>query len=403
MLRHPARFKVAAAGIRGGKTQFGILWTLAGCLDTKPPYGDCWWVAPSYPLAMIGWRPMREAAVQMKRVIPGIRIKESEYRIEFPWGVAAQVKSAHDPDSLRGSKLRRAVGDEFAYAQEETIHILRGRVVDLKGQLLFISSPKGRGPFWHLYQRGLDPAFPDWAAFQWRTADNPYIPRDEIDSARQELPERIYRQEYEAEFLEESGVFSRVAEAATIDGSQEPDHAHRYIFGIDWARSIKGDFTAIVVYDATRKRMAHLERMRGVEFHLQESKIDTLIDRYRPQTIIAETNAMGAPLVERLQRKHGRHKVIGFNMDEASKRDAVDTLQLAFERGDIAILRDAVLIGELQAYEGKPLPSGRIRYQHPEGMHDDCVDALMMAVWGASKAPRPLTADQRDALRRKIA
>ncbi len=60
----------------------------------------------------------------------------------------------------------------------------------------------------------------------------------------------------------------------------------------------------------------------------------------------------------------------------------IDALVLAFERGEIGILSDPVLIGELQAYEMERLPSGMLRYNAPEGMHDDCVMALALAYTG---------------------
>jgi hypothetical protein len=55
---------------------------------------------------------------------------------------------------------------------------------------------------------------------------------------------------------------------------------------------------------------------------------------------------------------------------------------MAFERGEIHIPNDPALIGELQAFEGKSLPSGLMRYGAPEGLHDDCVMSLAIAWQG---------------------
>ena len=52
------------------------------------------------------------------------------------------------------------------------------------------------------------------------------------------------------------------------------------------------------------------------------------------------------------------------------------------ERGTITIPNDPALIGELQAFEAKPLPSGLTRYAAPEGLHDDCVMSLALAWQG---------------------
>jgi hypothetical protein len=66
----------------------------------------------------------------------------------------------------------------------------------------------------------------------------------------------------------------------------------------------------------------------------------------------------------------------------ASKAQAIEALALAFERGDIRILNDAVLVSELAAYQAERLPSGLMRYGAPSGQHDDCVMALAIA-WSA--------------------
>ncbi len=71
-----------------------------------------------------------------------------------------------------------------------------------------------------------------------------------------------------------------------------------------------------------------------------------------------------------------------FTTTNASKAQAVETLALAFERGDIRILNDAVLVGELVAYQAERLPSGLLRYGAPSGQNDDTVMALAMA-WSA--------------------
>jgi hypothetical protein len=93
--------------------------------------------------------------------------------------------------------------------------------------------------------------------------------------------------------------------------------------------------------------------------------------------IIAESNNMGGPIVEQLHRD--RLPVLAFTTTNASKSAIIEALTLAFERGDIRILNDAALIGELQAFVAKSLPSGMMRYAAPEGGHDDIVIAVAIA------------------------
>jgi len=89
-------------------------------------------------------------------------------------------------------------------------------------------------------------------------------------------------------------------------------------------------------------------------------------------------------LIEQLQRDG--LPIQPFLTTNASKAQAIDALALAFERGEIRILDEPVLINELQAYESTRLPSGLTRYSAPEGMHDDTVMALSMAWHGIANA-----------------
>jgi hypothetical protein len=74
--------------------------------------------------------------------------------------------------------------------------------------------------------------------------------------------------------------------------------------------------------------------------------------------------------------------ITSFITTNASKAAAMEALALAFERSAITIPNHAVLLGELQAFEAKSLPSGMTRYAAPEGLHDDCVMSLALAWQG---------------------
>ena len=87
--------------------------------------------------------------------------------------------------------------------------------------------------------------------------------------------------------------------------------------------------------------------------------------------------------------------VSGISFTNAIKTNLVEGLALAFEQGQIEILNDPVLIGELQAYESERLPSGLVRYNAPEGFHDDCVSALMLA-WAAGTSAQRRRATVRE-------
>lgn len=200
--RDQSRFIVVAAGRRFGKTRLGV----TKCTEKGLKGKRAWWVAPTYPLGAVGWRLSKWLA----RQIPRTAIKESVRMIEYPGGGTSQVKSADHPDSLRSEGLDLAVVDETAHIpkfSEVWEQALRPALSDRKGGALFISTPKGFNHFHELYRRAGERE--SWAAYRHPTWDNPYIDPAEIEVARLELPDLIFRQEYGAEFVQLVGALFR--------------------------------------------------------------------------------------------------------------------------------------------------------------------------------------------------
>lgn len=376
MKEHSARFKVLACGRRWGKSRLGTL----QCTDVALRGGRAWWVAPTYKMATPGRRGLYRMASQ----IPGAVVNKGEGLVTMPSGGTAQVRSADDPEGLRGEGLDFVVMDECAFMTEAAwVESLRPALSDRLGKALFISTPKGRNWFWRLYQRGQDGADPDWMSWQRPSRENPYLKAAEIEAARRDLPERVFQQEYEALFLDDAGgVFRRVVEAATLQ-PQAPTARSQYVMGVDWGKS--ADFTVLTVIDVKQREMVYMDRFNQIDYAFQRGRLGVLVERYRPTVIMVESNSMGEPIIEQLQREG--LPVRAFLTTNATKAAVIEALALAFERTELRILDDPTLIGELQAYEMDRTPSGMVRYGAPEGMHDDTVMSLALA-WEAVAAGR---------------
>jgi hypothetical protein len=119
---------------------------------------------------------------------------------------------------------------------------------------------------------------------------------------------------------------------------------------------------------------------------MQRNRLRALRDRYRPRVILAESNSLGGPMLEQLRLEGLR--VRGFTTANSTKARIVSAVQLAFEKGTIKIPDNPVLIGELQAFQAKTLPSGFIRYEAQENCHDDTVIAFCLA-WEARRLSAP--------------
>ena len=369
---HPARFQVMACGRRFGKSRLGATMCISSAIRGK----RAWWVAPSYPMAAIGWRMLKKLAVQ----IPGVAIREMDRLITMPGGGTVQVRSADHPDSLRGDGLDFVVLDECAFVKEDAwTEALRPALADRKGRALFISTPKGRNWFWRLWQQTESS---EWKSWRFTSYDNPYIQASEIDAARDGLPERVFRQEFMAEFLDDAGgVFRRVLDAVTAAQQDSAQPGHDYVMGVDWGKT--SDFTVLTVLDATTNEACFVDRFNQIDYSVQVGRLQALAARFNPYNIVVERNSIGEPLIEQLARLN--LPVQPFTTTNATKAQAIDALSLAFERSEIRIINDPVLINELQAYEMQRLPSGLLKYSAPDGLHDDCVMSLALAWHGLSR------------------
>lgn len=369
VLQSDARFKVLSAGRRWGKSRLGAAYCIANALQDK----RAWWISPSYPMSQIGWREIKNLA----RQIPGYQVRESDRMVTFGRNGYAQVKSSDNPDSLRGEGLDFVVLDECAFMKEETwAEALRPALSDRKGSALFISTPKGRNFFWRQWMQGQDPENTEWRSWKFPTASNPYIDPVEIAAAQKSLAERIFQQEYLGEFVDlTGGVFRMVMEAATAQEQLKAQEGRQYIAGVDVATEI--DFTVASVIDITTNEMIYMDRFNRVDYETLEDRLHALYSRYNLTTMVVEINSIGQSVVEKLVKKG--MNIIPFLTTNATKQAAIQDLQSAFEHSLIKILPDPILIGELQAFEGRRSTSGSYQYSAPEGMHDDCVMSLAIA------------------------
>lgn len=346
------------------------------CLDAALNGGRAWWVAPSYSMATVGWRGIKHLAKQ----IPGAATREADRLITMPSGGQIQVRSADNPDSLRGEGLDFLIIDEAAFVREEAwTEALRPTLSDRQGRAMFISTPKGRNWFWRAYQRGMS-GDPEWHSWKLPTVSNPFIDPAEVEAARGMLPADTFRQEYLAEFIEDAGlVFRKVRQARWVPPA-EPEPGRRYVMGVDWAQA--HDWTVLTVMDDLRRVVA-IDRFNQIAWDVQRGRLRAMADYWHVVEIWAEANSIGGPNIEALQAEG--LPVRGFTTTNESKQQLMVALQLAFERGDIRIPDDPVLIAELEAFEATRLPSGRWRYEAPAGMHDDMVISLALAYEAAQR------------------
>lgn len=215
----PHRFRVVIAGRRFGKTFLSIREL---CYHAKEPHREVWYVAPTYKMArQIVWRKLKNRLDDLNWLR---KTNETELRLELVNGSVISLKGADNYDSLRGVGLDFIVIDEFAdIAPDAWYETLRPTLSDKQGKALFIGTPKGIGNWaYTIYQQCQDD--PDhWQSFTYTTLEGGRVPPEEIESARRDLDERTFRQEYMATFETFSGriyyAFDRNLNVSKYEGA----------------------------------------------------------------------------------------------------------------------------------------------------------------------------------------
>lgn len=363
---------MVACGRRFGKTEAGKLDLLCRFLTGA----RCWWLAPTLPMAEQVWRDLKRTLAPL----PEARVRETQRRIDLPGGGLLAIRSTHHADRLRGAGLDFAVLDEAAFMDDQVWpRVVRPMLLERRGSALFLSSPHGLNWFHALYQLGLEPGQRQWRSFHFGSRDNPLVQAQELAEIRAGTPERIFRAEYEAEFLEDgSALFHDVRAAATAPPDATPRPGGRYVAGVDWGRA--RSYTAIVVLDEERRAVVALDRFRGMSWTRQRARLQRMHARWGLRRIRAESNSLGRPNIEALQE--AGLPVDAFETTSRSKRALIEALALAIERQQLALLPDETLLHELTGYALQSLPGGGLRYGAPPGLHDDLVMALALA-WHA--------------------
>lgn len=362
-------------GRRWGKTVLGGTTSIA-CAARGAKVA---WIVPTYKNGRPLWRWAENTVAPLKKAKLA-SVSRAERVIQFGEGGFLGIYSMDNEDSIRGEAFHLAIIDEAARVPEESwTDAIMPTLADYNGRAILISTPKGKNWFWKEWMRG---QVPNEYVKSWQapTANNPN-PRIQraAELAKDRVSERTYQQEWLAQFVDEGSIFRNVQVAATAT-KQDPVDGHTYVMGCDWGKY--NDYTVLTVIDATTHEVVELDRFNQIDYHLQLGRVKVLADRYRPDVIVAEKNAMGDPIIEQLFYEHGL-PVQPFVTTNASKAKIIDSLSLAFERSSLRILNHPVLVGELQAYEATRLPGGLLRYSAPEGLHDDCVISLALAWHGA--------------------
>lgn len=298
--------------------------------------------------------------------------------ITLKTGARIMAKSADNPASLAGDGLSFAVIDESGFVKDYPIEVLEPALAERRGQVLAIGTPDNRNWYSRWYNAGTQ-GVQGFRSLHAPSTVNPHFPPEEIESARTRgMPQRLIDKYFGAVFVDDEGAIftdALIRAATTLKGPSNPIPGRMYVAGLDLARTV--DFNVLTILDITETpaRLVHLERWNGTTWEIGINKAISILERYNAVVQVDSTGS-GDPVFETFSKRYAKAR--SFKFTGQSKPVLVETLELAFERGDLEIFFDPAMDSELRSLRATTSQNG-VKYAAPDGLHDDIPMSLALA------------------------
>jgi hypothetical protein len=333
-----------------------------------------WWVAPIRAQAKMVFR--RLTRMLSTRVY---RAHETDLTVTLRNGAVVCFKSGDHPDGLYGEDVYAAVIDEATRMKEEAWHAVRSTVTATEGPIRVIGNVKGRRNWAYQLARQAEQGAPQMAYAKMTCYDAVevgFLSAQEVEDARRQLPDAVFRELYLAEPSDEAGnPFGLTAiRACMAPLSRKPPQ----VWGWDLAKSI--DWTVGIALDA-HGCVARLERFQQP----WEETMTAILRATGSAAALVDSTGVGDPVLDGLQRRaRGKGAVFeGVKFTALTKQQLMEGLAVAIQQQRIRF-PDGVIVHELEMFEYEYTRTG-VHYAAPAGFHDDAVCALALALSALGK------------------
>lgn len=365
MLYGDERFTITEASTKCGKTFSHLWWLFEQAVQSTKKGAIYWWVAPVYSQSMVAFKRLQRVIANKK----GFTVSLNG-TITFPNGAVMEFKSADKPDNLYGEDVHAIVMDEFTRCKVESFYALRSTVTKTGGKMKMIGNARGKknwGFKLGLKARNGEPNYAYHRITIYEACEEGIISAEEIEQAKRDLPESVFRELYLAEPTEDgSNPFG--IEHIKRNIQSQVEQGVPVCYGIDLAKYV--DWTVIVGLN-TAGRIVRYERFQMDWAQTSQRIIDVVgnVPAY------IDSTGVGDAIVEGIQKKC--RNVEGYKYSSTSKQQLMESLSHGIQNNLVCVL-SGVMREECESFEFVYGSTG-VKYSAPSGMHDDTVNALAMA------------------------
>ena len=299
----------------------------------------------------------------------------SENYLELYTGSTITFRSAERYDNIRGGTYDFACLDEASFIKQEAwVEAIKPTLLVRGKKVVMASTPSGKNWFYELAMLGQSSDHPEYRFYRGTSYDTPFISNEEIEEARRTVPEKIFKQEYLAEFLDGGGeVFSNLT---AIEFDKWPKPEGKVYAALDIGRA--NDYTVCTFMDS-KGQIVDIYRNNKDSWNNITRDVLERVKQWNARLLV-ETNGVGDPIYSNL--KDEWKDTHPFTTTSKSKQEIVEGLFLDVNEKNITIPSKALfepLQQEMEVFTYDYNTKTRsIRYGHPSGLHEDCVIATCL-------------------------
>src|SRR3990167_3967654 len=206
-------FRIVDCGRQWGKTTLAVE-EMKACAYYKKVYpnvlhNEIAYFATTFDQARnIAWAMLKDFAVSAFSRQPNESRLELWLRTKYGELSRITLRGFENIETARGQQFDLLVIDEVAFMrnwQYAWQQILEPTLSFRKGKALFISTPQGFNHFKEMYDEG-QKGDEYWKSWRFKSDENPYLPKERIEQARNTSSPDAFATEYEADFRKYVGL-----------------------------------------------------------------------------------------------------------------------------------------------------------------------------------------------------
>jgi hypothetical protein len=303
---------------------------------------------------------------------------------------------------VRGLSADLLVLDEAAFVDDELWVAARfSTIARTDSRIVLASTPFGRMDrfFAVNYKLGLA-GEKGYASFHWPSTVSPLVDAGLIEQWRVSDPERVFKREVLAEFVDDQGAYFSAAELDTAvrDFELLTPATARGIGGlgaVDWGFS--NDANAFVIVSPVGARadefgcprhawfVSYVDEQYRMTYDKFVGRVVETAKAFGLRRVASETNGVGQAPTQLLAAQLGG-RVLAVHTDARLKENGFGAIKVLLQQGRLILPRHPQLLFQLSALEFETTDTGLTRISVPERSgHDDVAMAMCLA---ASADPR---------------